>query len=973
MRIPSYLIPPSSHFLKSLINFLSGDLDFKNPEVSGFYIVFPTKRACYYFKHLLIQKFNGQSLFFPRVLAWEEFLQKLYLEICETPKLLLPDSAKIFFLLQSLDREKLRKDPTHLLFWGSKFLEVFEEFEKEGKLPPNLLYPPEGIPDTAQALFEELAKIYDTFKELLKEKGVLFPLQLLSEISELLLKRESELKIKGLVMAGFAALREAEKELWQKLFEVLKNTPIYLFFESNHPPHPILQETFKALKIEASLLPDNFLDRLPSKPEIKLFSFPDIESEVSKVMENLPSELKRADQVAIILPQPLTLLPLLHRLETTDLEVNITLPVSSRILPIYHLFKLLIKAQRERRGNYYLTEDILKILRFPLLRLLIQEEGLWEKILNAIKEFLKKEKPREISFEELLNIVPDLLQQELFEKVWQILFKNFENPDSPENLKNALLRVLEFLSPALQKKEEVLNETLDAFFLRGYLAFLEKEVLPLFDYSPLWKGLDFEDKKDFYLRILDFLLSQGKISLSGEPLAGVQIMGLLEARLLYFDRIILLDVNEGALPPATPLNPLLTDEIKTYLGLPIFKNELWDYYFEQILFSAPEVNLYYILTSKGKGELTGEPSRFIQKYKWLSEKNGSPLKEETFKPELKPLTRIEGIPKKAEDKEILLAYLKRGSLSRFFFETYITCPVRFYFKYLLGLDSPEEISLQDRDIGLFLHAFFEKLFGAYQGRAIYFSEITQKGKWEALFEELWKEFGFERSLDPLSLWLSEKIARASIANYLQHLYSLEREGTIKRFLILGVEKDLEYKTNLHSYDIKLWGRVDFIVKREEAFPKYCIFDFKSNPYKKPAPSALKKLLNFTPRGDFSLEELSNLQECFGKDLTNFQLIFYLFLLLKNKETLLNIESYSEVEINAGYLTPSNFKEPEKFLITKSNYKERSKFFQFLEEDFESLLDFVLTHILESPAFYFTENEEACKFCDYKSPCLNLRT
>lgn len=63
-----------------------------------------------------------------------------------------------------------------------------------------------------------------------------------------------------------------------------------------------------------------------------------------------------------------------------------------------------------------------------------------------------------------MKIIPDLLQQELFEKVWQILFKNFENPDSPENLKNALLRVLKFLSPALQKKEEVLYETLDAFF-----------------------------------------------------------------------------------------------------------------------------------------------------------------------------------------------------------------------------------------------------------------------------------------------------------------------------------------------------------------------------------------------------------------------------------------------------------------------------------------------------------------------------
>lgn len=970
MRSQSFFIPPSSHFLKSLINFLSAKLDFRNPEVSGYYIIFPTKRACYYFKHFLVQKFQGQSLFFPRVLAWEEFLQELYLKICEIPKLLLPESAKIFFLIQTINKEKLLKDSPHILFWGNKFLEVFEEFEKEGKLPPNLLYPPEGIPKTAQVLFEELAKTYQNFKELLSKRGVLFSSHLFSELRKLLIKKGEELKIKGLILAGFAALRGAEKELWQKLFEILKDVPVYLFFESNYPPHPILKETIDALSLEGLLIPEKFLEKVPSKPELKLFSFPDTESEVSKVIENLPSGLNRADQVAIILPQPLTLLPLLHRLEAKDLKINITLPISSSILPFYHFFKLLIKAQRERRGDYYVTEDILKILRFPLLKLLIEEEVLWEKILRAIRGFLEKEKLREVSFEDLISEI-DLSEREFFERIWQLLFKNFENPTNPEELKTALWEVLEFLKSPLQKEYPWLD-TLEALFLRGYLAFLEKEVLPLFDYSPLWEGLDFEDKRDFYLRILDFLLSQGKISLSGEPLAGIQIMGLLEARLLYFDKIILLDVNEGALPPATPLNPLLTDEIKTYLGLPIFKNELWDYYFEQILFSAPEVNLFYILTSKGKGELTGEPSRFILKYQWLSEKAGSLLEEETFKPALKPLTRVEGIPKRDEDKATLLDLLERGSLSRSFFETYILCPVRFYFKYLLGLSSPEEISLQDKEIGQFLHTFFERFFKKYQGKEISFSEIEKRDKWENLFKELWKEFGFERSLDPLSLWLSEKIAQASIANYFQYISSLEKEGKIKRILILGVERNLEYKTIFHAKEIKLWGRVDFIVKREETFPKYYLFDFKSNHNKRPAPKALKKLLNFVPRGDLNLKELFDLQECFGKDLTNFQLIFYLFLLLKNKENFLDRESSSAIEFNAGYLTPSHFKEPEKFLI-KSDSKERSKFFKFLEEDFESLLDYILTHILESPAFYFTENEEACKFCNYKAPCLNLRT
>ncbi len=969
MRPQSYFIPPSSHFLKSLINFLlSKDLDLKDPEVSLFYIIFPTKRACFYFKHFLIQKFKDQSFFFPRVLAWEEFLQELYLEVCETPKLLLPETAKIFFLLQALERERLKREFGHILFWGSKFLEVFEEFEKEGRVPPNLLYPPEGLPEPAQALFEDLARTYQRYKELLRERGVLFASQLFTELNTLISERQETLgaRIKGLALSGFAALRGAERELWKRLFEVLRDAPIYLFFEGTLPAHPLLKETLSLLSLEEAPLPEEFLENPPSPPELRLFSSPDVESEISMVMESL-SEPSGVDQIAILLPQSLTLLPLLHRLEGSDLEVNITLPLQAGILPLYQFFRLLIKVQREKRGNHYPVEDVLKILRFPLVRILLGEEH-WEKTLSEITAFLERQKLREISMDELFFNL-NLPHQELLTKVWRILFQSLDELDSPEKIKSALLEILEFLRPSFEEGR-ALQGSPYTLFLKGYLAFIEREVLPLFDYAPLWEGLNFEDKKDFYLRILDFLLSQGRIPLSGEPLAGIQIMGLLEARLLFFDRILLLDVNEGALPPVTSLNPLLTDEIKTYLGLPIFKNELWDYYFEQIISSGREVDLFYIQTSKGKGDLTGEPSRFILKYRWLAEKSGNTLQEEVFKPELKPLTREEGILKSDEDRAVLFTLLERGSLSRSFFETYLICPVQFYFRYVLGLSASEEISLQDKDIGIFLHEFFEKFLGTYQGKEIRFTEVVKKGTWRMLFEELWEKYRFERSLDPLSLWLSEKIARASIDNYFRYLASLEKQEKIKRTFILGVERELKHKGFFNSYEITLWGRIDFIVRRTEEMDRCYIFDFKSNPYKKTAPRIVKNLLEFKPAGTFGKEELMHLQRCFGKELTNFQLLFYLFLLLKNRKNFQDLETPEAVEFNAGYLTPSHFKEPEKFLITDYRYAQR--LMGFLEEDFEVLLDYLLTHILESPFFYFTENEDSCRFCNFRSPCQNLR-
>ncbi len=190
MEVKAFLIPPNSHFLKSLVNYLvnycSKNLSFKSPEISKFFIIFPTRRASFFFKYYLTEKLKTSNFFFPKIMSWEEFLQFLYLELSPEPALLLPDSAKVLFFLKSLELKDFEKDPLRSFFWASKFLEVFEEFEKEGLIPPNLLYPPEDLPPQAKKIFEELSQTYKNFKKLLREKGVIFSSFLLKEVRDLL-------------------------------------------------------------------------------------------------------------------------------------------------------------------------------------------------------------------------------------------------------------------------------------------------------------------------------------------------------------------------------------------------------------------------------------------------------------------------------------------------------------------------------------------------------------------------------------------------------------------------------------------------------------------------------------------------------------------------------------------------------------------------------------------------------------------
>ncbi len=677
----------------------------------------------------------------------------------------------------------------------------------------------------------------------------------------------------------------------------------------------------------------------------------------------------RPDYLGILLPQGVTLLPLIHRLEVKEFEINITLPFPTSLLPLNQFILSLLKAQRDRRENKYLSESFFKIIDHPLLKARFKENALFMTLLQKFKNFFESKKYLEISKEELEAILSPL-EKDFFNRLYQIIFKNWENLESPDRVKIALKDLLEFFKPLFIEAQE--QENFYTYLSRSYISFLEKEVYPLFEISFLWEDFSFSSSKDFYLIFLEYLLNSGKLPLFGEPLAGIQILGFLETRLLSFENLIIFDVNEGSLPPSPPLNPLLTEEIKRYLGLPIYRNELWDYYFERLIFSSKKIHLFYLQSSKGKGDFFKEPSRFVQKLKWKLQREKREIKEIIFSRRFICPKRLEGLEKKEEDYETLLSYLERGKLSRNLFEVYLTCPVKFYFQYILCLNPKEETFLEDKIIGNFLHKFFETFFTSYINKPLSFHEASQNSDWHLLFKKLWKEFEFEKIFDPLSLWISEHIAFYSIKNYFDYISELERNGKIEENLILGVEKELSCELPFRSYNLNLWGRIDFIIRRKEKLTKYYLFDFKSNPKKEPAPKSLNNLIKFKPPETYDKESLQKVKDCFGKDLTNFQLLFYLFLFLKNKKNFLSDEYLTRIEINTGFLTPSNLEKPEKYLF---NFKPQDyiKYIKFMEKDFKEILIFILDHMLNSSAFYFTEDENTCKYCSYRLPCQNLRT
>ncbi|MCS7199174.1 MAG: PD-(D/E)XK nuclease family protein [Caldimicrobium sp.] len=912
----------------------------------------------------------------PKIFSWEDFLLELYIHLVDKPKILLPESAKTMVFLQAVPwLNKLWKEPEKLLHWSSLFLEVFEEFEKEGRIPENLLYPPEELPDQAKEVFEDLKNTYQAYKSYQSMGNFTFLSEIYSELNAYLQKETpTPTFIKGLYLAGFVALREVEKKILSYLIEKLQSLsiPIYFFFESFDPPPRLIGETIAKLELIPKIIPSDFLEREKLEPKIHLISFPDTESQIQKI-ESLLSEstLNSPDEIAIILPQPTTLLPLLFRLQNFNFPINITLPFPSRILPLSKWIILILKAQRERKNNSYPTSLFKKIFTFPLLKALFRQKGTMKDLMEKVRLVLSKKRSLYITKEEILKELENHYHPH-FSTLYEILFQNWETIDSPKEIYQALVSLLEFLKPLLKDNKE--NEELNSLLTVQYVREIEQRILPLFKISYLWENFP-ENHRNLLISFLENLLLTLELPLYGDPLSGLQILGFLESRLLSFKRIFLLDVNEGALPPPNTLNPLLTDEMKTYLNLPIYRNELWDYYFDRLLNSAEEIFLFYIHTEKGKSDLLGEPSRYIQKLKWLSEIEKKHLKEEAFKLQIYNPQEIEAIPKTDKDVEALYKIATERGLSRNALETYLTCPGKFYFQYLLNLKPQEELLTEEKEIGIFLHQFFQSFFEPYLGKTLRFKESLENIPWKEHFDQLWKSFNFEEKIDPLSAYLGYKIALAGVNKYFQYLLNLEKENEGADYIletqILAIEKRLEISAECPIppiKEVKFYGIVDLVVKRVSNHGKQTILikDFKTKPSTNTAPSVLKNSLSASLPQTLDQEALSKVASLFGSNLCNFQLLFYLYLLLKNK-TLFPIETQpNRTFYNALYVTPTDFEEPEKELIR--NPKIYPQVINFLERNFQEYLFWILRHILEAREFYLNKEKKVCNYCQYEPIC-----
>lgn len=610
----------------------------------------------------------------------------------------------------------------------------------------------------------------------------------------------------------------------------------------------------------------------------------------------------------------------------------------SQILRLYENVERFLAVTSKQSGGFYYT-DLVKLLQHPYMQHSAE-----------IRELLGKIRKGNIVFyqpEQLKKLITDFSETQ--KVVWDKIF-NSVNPKPNQILENMIFLIHHFRK--MFSDENFGGNDANKTELE-FLFYFSKIILRLKGFLEKYSSIE---RIKTLRKLLDHLAQNTRIPFEGEPLAGLQIMGLLETRTLDFDQVILLSANEGILPSGHTAHSFIPPDIKQDFGIPVYqeKNAVFAYHFYHLLQNAREVHLVYNTEPDELGG--GEPSRFIQqllielpRYQPLHQIRqtiASLPVQHICLPEPIVVPKTEDVYKKLMDKG-------KSGFSPSSINNYRSCPLSFYFQEIAGIAEAEEVeeTMEYITIGNIVHKALEILYSPYLNQILRDEHLAkmQLNASQAIIAAINEKYP---DGDISFGW--NKLKTEVITNFVRSFLSVEKDQIRKssaenKFItLLNLEKRYEsFVTLLNSEntEIKIKGFIDRVDQLDGVIR---IIDYKTGDVK---PAELK----FSSWDNF-IESDNN-----GKA---FQVMIYAWLYQNNHpENRLNFTSgiFSLRRPGEGLMN-FTLKQPENEnggILTD---------YQLLE-NFEDFLKKTLTEIFDRQTpFTQTTNIELCRRCSFKGIC-----
>ncbi|NRS88596.1 hypothetical protein HNQ02_001514 [Flavobacterium sp. 7E] len=820
----------NSSFLDKIAQVLIQDYSGK---LSDTIVVLPNKRA----KIFLIEALKKQvsaNILSPEIISIEDFIQDIAAIRTVDPIELLFEFYEVYLsdtekssqqsfelfanwakmLLQDFNEiDRYLLDPTHVLSYLKDIEDIKKwgiEVENKTQLLENYIDFWKLLPNYYQALYAHLLK-----------KGIGYQGLIYRQAVDNLIPFSKTITDKKYVFAGFNALNASEEKIIQHL---ISSNQAKIYWDAdqtflNDPYHDagLFLRRFKANWKHYKSNPFEWIvNDFAETKNIQVIGTPKTIGQAKiagTIIEKIINEnpIASLDKVAVVLGEENVLVPLLYSLPSTVGALNITMGYSSKNNPaqilIAKLFKMHTNALSRNAKNYVLYyKDVLDILTHPLVEPYAKTTGLVNTINQNNYTFIMHQKVME------LNPEPTELFSLLFTK-WD----------------NGSMAVLQMLSNLLLTiKSNLSNDNEEEKITKAFVFAIFKVINKLINYYSQHTHID---KIDTLHAIYKQVIDLAEVSFEGEPLNGLQIMGVLESRVLDFDTVIVTSMNEGKFPAGKSQNSFIPYDVKRELGLPTFKEKdaIYTYHFYHLLQRAK--NIYLLYNTESDGLDAGEKSRFITQLEVEKQPNHN-LSHEIYNAVLPETAYKPMIIEKSDSVMVRLKEIAAAGFSPSALTSYIRNPIQFYFQKILRIREVEEVeeNIALNTLGTIIHETLKALYDPFVGKFI--SEADIENCFKLIDAEVLKQFKVvykEGEIKKGRNLLAFEVAKRNVFNFLKvELESIKSGDAIK---IIALEETFQ-RTLTHPnlpFPVLIKGNVDRI---EERNGNIRIIDYKTGKVEK---------------------------------------------------------------------------------------------------------------------------------------------
>ncbi len=931
-----------------------------NSDTSELCVVLPNRRAGLFLKKYLAENYS-KPIWAPEIYSIEDFvfeltglqfIEPIYLqfELYEVYAKLLKEEAKPFAEFINFGQVIL-KDFNDIDLYMIEPSSIFGYLSESKAMN---LWNPDGQPLTnfeKQYLdfYTSLGPVYTELRKILLEKKQVYQGLAYRALVEGLENNQTNIKWKSILFAGFNALTSSEIRILNALKD-LGITELVWDADSYYVNNPI-QEAGDFLRKNANWLKtkelqwteDNFSEE---EKEINIIGIPKNAGQ-AKVAGNIIKELKEEgfnpDSTALVLNDEALSIPLLNSLPQEISDFNFTMGLPLKGTPLYKLLNRLLelndnaakfnKVSKEGLSFYHV--DVARILEHPIIMDIVEHyEGTGFKLSQA--ESIAKNNQVFLHQADILNSckVNNILTVEFIDR----LFDPWNN-----NPKKAIANFTFILHAVKETYTARLTGQKGPKLELEYAFHFSKVFNKL---KEIFSSVTFLDDLLSFRMVVQQVLQTVSIPFYGEPLKGVQVMGMLETRMLDFENLIMLSVNEDHIPAGKTSQSFIPFEIRREFKLPTYKerNAVFAYHFYRLLQRTKKAYLLYNTEADDLGG--GDKSRFITQLV-----NELPK----YNPKIKITEQILTIPPGkinikpiviSKNKEIItrLDELAVKGFSASSLNIYRSCSLRFYFQYIKKIQEAEEVeeTIEASTLGTVIHDVLQNLYKPYEGK-ILTKEIFDgmRSKSELYIQQSFSEHFQGGNIDHGKNLLIKRVAESYISKFIQK--EITELAELHKFNQQITLKSVEERYTKH---IRIEGLPDkkqillkgFVDRIDRVGPITRIIDYKTGNVQQ-RDLVLKDWDDFTSK--------PALDKCF-------QLLFYNYIFPENNDTNSRIQSgiISFRNMNSGFM-------PVKY----PNEEESSN------SEFEKLLDQLFSEIYNPiTSFSQTEEQANCKYCPYISIC-----